>query len=67
MNTTNNKIVKYGVVGLGRGLDIAKEGIRMEGAKLCAACDINPEQIKKAKKKLEEKGLTDCTFYSDYD
>ena len=67
MNTTNNKIVKYGVVGLGRGLDIAKEGIRMEGAKLCAACDINPEKIKKAKEKLEEKGLTDCTFYSDYD
>ena len=67
MNNTNNKIVKYGVVGLGRGLDIAKEGIRMEGAKLCAACDINPEKIKKAKEKLEEKGLTDCTYYSDYD
>ena len=52
MNNTNNKIVKYGVVGLGRGLDIAKEGIRMEGAKLCAACDINPEKINKAKECL---------------
>ena len=58
----SNKIVKYGVVGLGRGLDIAKEGIKMEGAKLCAACDINPEKIERAKEKLEEKGLTDCTF-----
>ena len=67
MNNANKKTIKYGVVGLGRGLDIAKEGIRMEGAKLCAACDINPEKIKKAKEKLEEKGLTDCTFYSDYD
>ncbi len=63
----SNKIVKYGVVGLGRGLDIVKEGIRIEGAKLCAACDINPEKIKSAKETLEEKGLTDCTFYSDYD
>lgn len=67
MNNTSNKIVKYGVVGLGRGADIAIGGIRMDGAKLCAACDLNPELLKKTKERFEEKGLTDCTYYSDYD
>ena len=30
----SNKVIKYGVVGLGRGADVAAEGIGMEGAKL---------------------------------
>ena len=63
----NKKIVKYGVVGLGRGADVAIEGIGAEGVKLCAACDHNPEIMEKAKKRFEEKGLTDCTYYSDLD
>ena len=57
----SERIVKYGVVGLGRGADVAAEGIGMAGAKLCAACDHNPETIAKAKKKFEDLGLTDCT------
>ena len=63
----NTKIVKYGVVGLGRGADVAIEGIGAEGIKLCAACDHNPEIMEKAKKRFEEKGLTDCVYYSDLD
>ena len=63
----SEKVIKYGVVGLGRGADVAAEGIGMEGAKLCAACDHNPEILEKAKKKFEDLGLTDCAYYSDYD
>ena len=63
----SKKIIKYGVVGLGRGADVAAEGIGMEGAKLCAACDHNPETMAKAKKKFEDLGLVDCVYYSDYD
>ena len=63
----SNKVIKYGVVGLGRGADVAIEGIGMECAKLCAACDHNPETLEKAKKQFEEKGLYDCTYYADYD
>ncbi len=62
-----NKIVKYGVVGLKRGASVAIEGIGMEGVKLCAACDHNPETMEKAKKRFGDKGLMDCTYYSDYD
>ena len=39
----------------------------MDGAKLCAACDRNPEVLEKAKKRYEAKGLYDCTYYTDYD
>ena len=63
----DKKIVKYGVVGLGRGADVAISGIGFEGAKLSAACDHNPEIMEKAKKRFEEKGVTDCTYYSDLD
>ena len=58
----NKKIVKYGVVGLGRGADVAIEGIGAEGARLCAACDHNPEIMEKARKRFEEKGLKDPTL-----
>lgn len=62
-----DRIIKYGVVGLGRGGDVAAEGIGLPNAKLCAACDHNPEIMEKAKKKFESRGVTDCVFYSDYD
>lgn len=63
----SKKIVKLGVVGLKRGCDVTLTAIGMEGAKLCAACDHNPETLEKAKKRYEAKGLTDCVYYSDYD
>ena len=63
----SEKVVKYGVVGLGRGAGVAAEGIGMPGAKLVAACDINPEKIAEAKERFESRGLTDCQFFESYD
>lgn len=63
----SERVVKFGVVGLDRGADVAANGIGMEGTLLCAACDHNPEVLEKGKKKLEDKGLVGCTFYSDLD
>ena len=63
----SGKIIRYGVVGLGRGADVAAEGIGLENAKLAAACDHNPEILQKAKEKFESRGCTDCQYFSDYD
>ena len=63
----DKKVIKYGVVGLGRGADVAAEGIRFENAKLCAACDHNPELLEKAKARFESLGATDCKYYLDFD
>ena len=63
----SEKIIKYGVVGLGRGADVAAEGIGMENAKLCAACDHNPELLEKAKARFASLGAADCEYYLDLD
>ena len=63
----SEKIVKYGVIGLGRGADVAAEGIGLAGAKLAAACDHNHEIMAKAKEKFESLGETDVQYFSDYD
>ena len=63
----SKKIVKLGVVGLKRGADVTINAIGMDNVRLCAACDHNPETLEQAKKRFEEKGLLDCTYYSDYD
>ena len=47
-------IVKYGVIGLGRGADVAVTGIGNPHAKLVAACDYNPEIMAKAKETFEK-------------
>jgi predicted dehydrogenase len=60
------KIIKYGVVGLKRGADIAVEGRGFENAKFCAACDHNPETLASAKARIQA-NFKDCVFYSDLD
>ena len=62
-----DKEIKYGVVGLGRGLDIVMEGKDDKLGRLVAACDKNPKLLARAKEKLEEKGIEDCVFYDDFD
>ena len=63
----SKKLVKLGVVGLKRGCDVTLNAIGMEGVKLCAACDRDPTTLEEAKKRFEEKGLSDCAYFSDYD
>lgn len=61
------KQIKYGVIGLGRGLDIVLEGLDDQRGRLVAACDKNPKTLAKAKEKLAQKGVCDCAFYEDFD
>lgn len=62
-----NKVIKYGVVGLGRGMDIILEGAVDKRGVLTAACDRNPEIMKKAQTRLEEHNINSCTFYNTYE
>ena len=62
-----SKIVKYGVVGVGRGGYVASLGLNNKTCKLAAACDINEEKLNHYKESLEKKGLTDCQYFTDFD
>ena len=61
------KVVRYGVLGMGRGLEIVLEGKGDPRGLLVAACDKNEKAVSKAKKKLSENGFTDCVFYDTYE
>ena len=63
----NEKIIKIGVVGLGRGTAIARELFTIPGTKLVAACDHNPEILEKGYKELSELSGYDIIKLSDYD
>ena len=62
-----SKIIKYGVLGLGRGLDIVLEGLDDPRGRPIAACDKNPALVEKAREKLSARGIDDCTFYETYE
>lgn len=62
------KIIKLGVVGLGRGLSCVEDILRDEDVRLVAVCDKNPEMLEKAKIKLkEEHGIEKVEAYLDFD
>ncbi len=63
----NEKIVKIGIVGLGRGLQSIKDVLSEPNLKLTAICDIKPEMIEKAKVTLTEHNITDYECFTDYD
>ena len=63
----NPKIVRYGVIGVGRGLDIVMEGLSDERGKVVVCCDKNEKTLRRAEQKLAEKGVTDCLFCSDFE
>ncbi len=61
------KIVKLGVVGLGRGKDVTIEAINEKNVKLTAVCDIDPQKLKKAVEDYEKAGFKDFESYSSFD
>jgi len=64
----DKKTVKFGVVGSGpRGVAVMGEAVALEGFKLCAICDINPENLASAKKAFEEKGVKDLQCFESYE
>ena len=62
-----DKIIRLGVVGLGRGFDVAREVLGEECVRIAAICDKNPEKIKKAQRVLAEHGVDEVQIYSDFD
>ena len=62
-------IIKFGAVGVNsRGRGVMKEALGNPHFKLCAVCDIKPEELKKAEELFKgEKGISDLECYADYD
>lgn len=57
--------VKVGIVGLGmRGYAAARRYTFVEGAKIVAVCDVEPDRVEKTTKMLAEKGITSVKTYS---
>ena len=52
------RIIKFGIVGLGRGLNLMLDSLEEPHLRLTAICDRNPEKLEEAKKTLAEKNNT---------
>lgn len=63
----NTEFVKLGVVGLGRGKDLAKEIVGDDNVKITAIADINPETLEKAKAEFEEAGVDSFECFNTFD
>lgn len=62
-----DKLVKLGVVGLGRGKDVVSEIIGEESVRLTAICDHNPEKLQIAVEHFKKKGVEGLQCYDNYD
>ena len=63
-----SKVVKLGVVGLGRGQYVVEEIVGEKNVLLTAICDHNPEKLNSAREKFEKIGVKDllcCDNYED--
>ena len=63
----SDKIVKLGVVGLGRGFGVAKYILNESCVRLTAICDRNPQKVEEAKKVLKEHEYGDVDVYAGFD
>ena len=62
-----NKILRCGVVGCGRGAAVAACGFGNPKCKIVAACDHNEEILAHCKAYFESMDVTDVEYLSDYD
>ena len=62
-----NKIIKVGVVGLGRGMGIIGDSFEEKNMKIHAICDKNPELVERAKARLDSKGVKDYLVFDDFE
>ena len=63
----SNKTVKFGVVGLGRGLDVVKEVVGADGVQIVAICDRNAEKLENAKKVFSDLGVTELQSFDNFE
>ncbi len=63
----SEKVIKVGVVGLGRGTAIAVNLFGIPGVELTAVCDHNPAILASGYKELSETGNCTPMQFSDYD
>jgi predicted dehydrogenase len=63
----NQKIVKLGIVGLGRGLSSIIDVLDLPDLKVFAICDVKTDVLESAKAKLAEYNVFDVECYTDYD
>lgn len=61
------RIIKFGVVGLGRGLRVMSEILDEDNVALCAICDINPQKLEAALAQLKKQGIGELLCFADYD
>ena len=61
------EVVRLGVIGLRRGLNVVKEVAGEPGVVITAVCDRKPEAIANAVKRLEKYGVTDLKTYESFE
>ena len=62
-----SKIIKFGVVGLGRGKNVMTDILGADHVALCAICDRNPKKRADALAHFEKQGEADLLCFEDYD
>lgn len=63
----DKKVVKIGIVGLGRGLSLAQGLIGNKNARIAAICDKFADRVENGKEFCEKHGITDYEVYDDYE
>lgn len=61
------RIIKFGIVGLGRGLNLMLDSLEEPNLQLTAICDRNPEKLEEAKKTLAEKKITGFSCHACFE
>jgi len=61
------RIIKFGVVGLGRGLQVMSELPGEDNVVLSAICDINPQKREAALAQLKHQGAGEPLCFADFD
>ena len=62
-----DKKIRVGLLGLGRGVDIALGVSYTNDAVVTAVCDRNEERLEMYKKRLPELGICDAEFFVEYE
>ena len=61
------KVVKLGVVGLGRGMSVTRDILRETRVRVTAICDRNPSEMAEALKILDEYQYGEVATYAEFD